>query len=137
MFFLYPFNPFLLFTKESDKGNFIARIYDDALHFNNGCFIKNPTLLFYYNQKFYVIERGNSYNKFNAIIGFLTKSIFSCILTYILIAISLASLLVLSKPSFILAVSFVGVVIFMIFLFLTMINQIDYNKSFKKLYNEN
>lgn len=139
MFFLYPFNPFLVDIKEyRDKRSSSFLLYNDPLYFNTGHFIKNPTLLFCYNDKFYVIEKGTSYNKFNAIFGFLTKSMFNIVVTYILTGVILASLIVLLKPNVILGVSLFGItLIFMIALFSTMINQIQYNKTFKQLYNEN
>ena len=143
MFFLYPFNPFLVNIKEyvgkrDYKGYSTALIYDNAfLKYNNGHFIKNPTLLFYYNDRFYVIEKGTSYNKFNAIIGFLTKSTFSLIVTYILTGIVLALLCVLFKPDIILGVSlFVIYLVFMVGLVFPFVDQVNYNNSFKKLYNE-
>ena len=143
MFFLYPFNPFLVNIKEyvgkrDYKGYSTALIYDNAfLKYNNGHFIKNPTLLFYYNDKFYVIEKGTSYNKFNAIIGFLTKSTFSLIVTYILTGIILPSLIILLKPNCLLEVALlITDILFMILLFFTIATQIEYNNSFKKLYNE-
>lgn len=140
MFFLYPFNPIVLLYKQyrEGKSNPNYLIYDDQIYFNTGYFIKNPTLLFCYNEQFYVIEKGTSYNKFNAIIGFLTKSRFNCILTYILTGISLALLLTLSKPNFVLGVSLLGGIgVFMLALFSIITDQIYYNKSFKKLYNGN
>jgi hypothetical protein len=86
MYVLYPNSIILNIFDKYSTGKF-EQLKSGRTEVNNnaGYFIKNPTLLMYYNDSFYVIEKGSSYNAIDRIFGFLYKTKFRIGLTNLLL----------------------------------------------------
>lgn len=103
MYVLYPHSVILNILEKYTTEKFEQLKSDhNTVRNNAGCFIKNPTLLLYYNDNFYIIEKGSSYNVIDRIFGFLYKSKLRIGLTNLLLCLMIITgLIQLNLPGLI------------------------------------